>query len=102
MAIWYILCSFGTFFPVLVPCTEKNLPTLDSKSKGELEVGQLGKAFKFSNLILFLSEDMRSEGKMQEASKRSSMTKMYYRNLSPDYRSPDKLSRDNMSPFKNT
>jgi hypothetical protein len=28
MTIWYILCSFGTFFPVLVPCTKKNLATL--------------------------------------------------------------------------
>jgi hypothetical protein len=26
--IWYILCSFGTFFPVLVSCTKKNLATL--------------------------------------------------------------------------
>jgi hypothetical protein len=25
MALWYILCSFGTFFPVLVSCTNKNL-----------------------------------------------------------------------------
>jgi hypothetical protein len=29
MAIWYNLCSFGTFFAVLVSCTEKNLATLD-------------------------------------------------------------------------
>jgi hypothetical protein len=28
MAIWYILCSFGIFFPVLVCCAEKNLATL--------------------------------------------------------------------------
>jgi hypothetical protein len=28
MTLWYILCSFGTFFPVLVSCTEKNLATL--------------------------------------------------------------------------
>jgi hypothetical protein len=28
MIIWYILCSFGTFFPVLVSCTKKNLATL--------------------------------------------------------------------------
>jgi hypothetical protein len=28
MTIWYILCSFGTFFPVLVSCTKKNLATL--------------------------------------------------------------------------
>jgi uncharacterized membrane protein YczE len=26
--IWCILCSFGTFFPVLVSCTEKNLAAL--------------------------------------------------------------------------
>jgi hypothetical protein len=25
---WYILCSFGTFFPALVSCTQKNLATL--------------------------------------------------------------------------
>jgi hypothetical protein len=24
MTIWYNLCSFGTFFPVLVSCTKKN------------------------------------------------------------------------------
>jgi hypothetical protein len=28
MNIWYILCSFGTFFPVLVSCNMKNLATL--------------------------------------------------------------------------
>jgi hypothetical protein len=28
MINWYILCSFGTFFPVLVSCTRKNLATL--------------------------------------------------------------------------
>jgi hypothetical protein len=28
MTIWYILCSFVIFFPVLVPCTKKNLATL--------------------------------------------------------------------------
>jgi hypothetical protein len=28
MTIWYILCSFGTFFPVLVSCTDENLATL--------------------------------------------------------------------------
>jgi hypothetical protein len=28
MTIWYILCSFGTLFPVLVSCTKKNLATL--------------------------------------------------------------------------
>jgi hypothetical protein len=27
MTIWSILCSFGTFFPVLVSCTKKNLAT---------------------------------------------------------------------------
>jgi hypothetical protein len=25
---WHIVCSFGTFFPVLVSCTKKNLATL--------------------------------------------------------------------------
>jgi hypothetical protein len=28
VAIWHILCSFGTFFTILVCCTEKNLATL--------------------------------------------------------------------------
>jgi hypothetical protein len=28
MTIWYILCSFGTFLPVLVSWTKKNLATL--------------------------------------------------------------------------
>jgi hypothetical protein len=28
MTIWYILSSFGAFFPVLVSCTMKNLATL--------------------------------------------------------------------------
>jgi hypothetical protein len=28
MTIWYILCSFGAFCPVLVSCTKKNLATL--------------------------------------------------------------------------
>jgi hypothetical protein len=27
MTIWYILCSFGSFFPVLVSCTKTNLAT---------------------------------------------------------------------------
>jgi hypothetical protein len=28
MTIWYILCSVGSFFLVLVSCTKKNLATL--------------------------------------------------------------------------
>jgi hypothetical protein len=28
MNIWYFLCLFGTFFPVLVSWTKKNLATL--------------------------------------------------------------------------
>jgi hypothetical protein len=28
MTIWHIVCSFVTFFPVLVSCTKKNLATL--------------------------------------------------------------------------
>jgi hypothetical protein len=31
MAIWYILWSFGKFFPVLVFCWKKNLAALQSK-----------------------------------------------------------------------
>jgi hypothetical protein len=34
MTIWYILYSFGTFFPVLVSCTKKNLATLLSSTIG--------------------------------------------------------------------
>jgi hypothetical protein len=33
MTIWYILYSFGTFFPVLVSYTKKNLATLDKRRK---------------------------------------------------------------------
>jgi hypothetical protein len=32
MTIWCILCSFGTFFPILVSCTKKNLATLDAST----------------------------------------------------------------------
>jgi hypothetical protein len=35
MTIWYILYSFGTFFPVLVSWTKKNLATLIWKSTKE-------------------------------------------------------------------
>jgi hypothetical protein len=28
MTIWHIVCSFGTFFPLFVSCTKKNLATL--------------------------------------------------------------------------
>jgi hypothetical protein len=31
MTLWYILYSFGTFFPVLVSCTKKNLATLQKR-----------------------------------------------------------------------
>jgi hypothetical protein len=37
MTIWYILCSFGTLFPVLVSRTKKNLATLThTAQKGAL------------------------------------------------------------------
>jgi hypothetical protein len=36
MAVWYISCSFGTFFPVLVSCTKKNLATL-AKSASDVQ-----------------------------------------------------------------
>jgi hypothetical protein len=32
MAIWYILWSFGTFFPILVFCFKENLATLKSNA----------------------------------------------------------------------
>jgi hypothetical protein len=31
VAIWYILRLFGTFYPILVSCTKKNLATLLSR-----------------------------------------------------------------------
>jgi hypothetical protein len=59
MTSWYILCSFGTFFPVLVSCTMKNLATPGKRRKlqvkpeekldfrrGDLEQGgQIGRIF---------------------------------------------------------
>jgi hypothetical protein len=33
MAIWHIVYSLGTFFPVLVSCTTKNLATLTVTQK---------------------------------------------------------------------
>jgi hypothetical protein len=33
VTILYILCSFGTFFPVLVSCTKNNLATLVRRGK---------------------------------------------------------------------
>jgi hypothetical protein len=39
MTIYYILSSFGTFFPVLVSCTKKNLATL-LKCLSWLQVGR--------------------------------------------------------------
>jgi hypothetical protein len=35
MTIWYILCSCGTFFPVLVSRTKKNLATLVAMSSDQ-------------------------------------------------------------------
>jgi hypothetical protein len=35
MTIWYIGCSFGALFPVLVSCTKKNLATLVAKVPDE-------------------------------------------------------------------
>jgi hypothetical protein len=32
IAIWYIMCTFGIFFPVLVSCPKKNLATLEGSS----------------------------------------------------------------------
>jgi hypothetical protein len=34
--LWYILCSFGAFFPVLVSCLKKNLSTLARVRRGGL------------------------------------------------------------------
>jgi hypothetical protein len=43
MTIWYILYSFGTYFPVLVPCAKRNLATLrwisiDSQECSQIEI----------------------------------------------------------------
>jgi hypothetical protein len=35
MTIWYIVCSFGSFFSVLVHCVKKNLATLVLRMFGE-------------------------------------------------------------------
>jgi hypothetical protein len=37
MAIWYILWSFGIFFPFLACCAEKNLATLVQKVLSTLQ-----------------------------------------------------------------
>jgi hypothetical protein len=36
MNIWYIFCSFGASFPVLVSCPKKNLATLVANAGGAL------------------------------------------------------------------
>jgi hypothetical protein len=40
IAIWFLGGNFGTYFPVLVCCTKKNLATL---IESELETGFLGR-----------------------------------------------------------
>jgi hypothetical protein len=42
--IWYILCSFGTFFPVLVSFFNKNLATLAPSDRGH-QGDQIGRIF---------------------------------------------------------
>jgi hypothetical protein len=61
MCIWYILYSFGTFFPVLVSCTKKNLATLPTCRHFSIQfseahpippfVGQLFSSFQFPTKI---------------------------------------------------
>jgi hypothetical protein len=46
ITIWYILCSFGTFFPLLVFRTNKNMATLLSRGNARLEKSDL---FSFAN-----------------------------------------------------
>jgi hypothetical protein len=51
MTIRYILCSFGTFFPVLVSCTKKNLATLvEQPSSTDLQQGMFLAAKKIAIL----------------------------------------------------
>jgi hypothetical protein len=47
MAIWYILWSFGIFFPVLVFCTKKNLATLPERKKKSKHIFGMAPKFKF-------------------------------------------------------
>jgi hypothetical protein len=58
MAIWDILWSFGTFFPFLVCCTEKNLATLAVTVASFGLVCVIGDAFKS---IWMLSVDCRTD-----------------------------------------
>jgi hypothetical protein len=56
-AIWYILWSLDTFFPVLVYCTKKNLATLaQGCQNGRLIIIRFGA--KFFSFSLFHSESL--------------------------------------------
>jgi hypothetical protein len=50
MTIWYNLCSFGTFFPVLVSCTKKNLATLECALRNDFKCNW--HSSDFSNFLL--------------------------------------------------
>jgi hypothetical protein len=57
MAIWYILWSFGIFYPVLVYCTEKNLATLvKSLPIFKVFTGNKTGLAQFGNLIFYCFE----------------------------------------------
>jgi hypothetical protein len=53
MTIWYILCSFGTFFPVLVSWTNKNLATLLSAVLLVQQGDQIGPILPIGRLLTF-------------------------------------------------
>jgi hypothetical protein len=53
ITIWCILCSFGTFFPVLVSCTKKNLATLSSETL-KLKEEKKSKKSQLSNFPQFV------------------------------------------------
>jgi hypothetical protein len=73
MTIWYILCSFGPFFPVLVSCTKKNLATLYSFSHASDNIyypairgsalNTLGKNIKWTILLIF-NNDSKGGGRI--------------------------------------
>jgi hypothetical protein len=66
MTIWYILCSFGTFFPFWHHETKKNLATLVSMCP-KLKDGKLSK--KFSTEMESCKIDPRSEAMLATALK---------------------------------
>jgi hypothetical protein len=57
MTIWYTLCSFGTFFPVLVSCTKKNLATL----RTYVQPKNCKCFFRYATKLRFLNMPLRAD-----------------------------------------